>query len=123
VRARLRLGRRECRAPARIVLHAVVDDELEASLVRDHLRRIAGDDRARRHGARDEGARRNDRVVADGDLADDDRLRADVYAVTDRRIASFTILGQGSDGDAVLDGDMRADRAVAEDDAAEARDV
>src|SRR5438270_77974 len=73
----------ERQAARRIDVHAVVEDIVEAAIVRHHPGRVAHHDRACRHRPADDRAGADDCADADGQTADDELVRVAEEAVAE----------------------------------------
>src|SRR5438067_507787 len=108
----------------RVDVHAVVEDVVEAAVVRHYAGRVAHDHGARRHGPADYRAGADHDVVADGDAPDDYRMRPDEDPVADGRCAAPFGAAGDADGDVLRQAAVMADAGVrGEDDRAVVPDV
>ena len=99
-------------------------DVADGAFAGDDLAGVAEDDGHGGHVEVDVGAGGDERVVADGDVADEDGVSADPDAVFQGGRAGARAAAGGADGDAVGDVDVGAqDRVGADDHSAEVADV
>src|SRR5205085_6719812 len=103
-------------APRRVDVHPVVIDVVEAAVVRDHPGGVAHHDRARRYRPADDGSGADDGVVANGDAADDHRMRADEDPIADGWRAAVVASTRDADGDVLRQAAVMADARFRRDD-------